>query len=168
MVLPRGDGAGPGEMLAVRLPRTRRSGFYGRNTVAPPLFHIFDLLPPESILPIAAQPKRRRACTPRWCRPETFRCEHCCKSRAAAAHNLSSKRRTSRACTGWVIFRATRSPGHGRCAALTSGRQRPALGACADWSANYLDAGRSRFCQDLGHGSSSQVHHRRSVGRIER
>jgi hypothetical protein len=33
------------------------------------------------------------------------------------------------------------------------GRQRPALGACANWGANCLDAGWSRFCQDLGDGS---------------
>src|SRR5262245_25578700 len=41
-------------------------------------------------------------------------------------------------------------------------------GACANWGANCLDAGWSRFCQDLGDGSPSQVHHRRSVGRVER
>ena len=69
---------------------------------------------------------------------------------------------------GRLIFRATRSRGHGRCAALPLGRQRPALGACANWGANCLDAGWSRFCQDLSDGSPSQVRHRRSVDRVER
>ena len=39
-----------------RTDGTPRPGSYGRNTAAPLLFHIFDLLPPEPILPIAAQP----------------------------------------------------------------------------------------------------------------
>ena len=48
------------------------------------------------------------------------------------------------------------------------GRQRPALSARVNWGANCLDAGWSRFCQDLGNGSPSQVHHRRSVDRVKR
>jgi membrane peptidoglycan carboxypeptidase len=39
-----------------RTDGTPRPGSYGRNTAAPLLFHIFDLLPPEPILLIAAQP----------------------------------------------------------------------------------------------------------------
>ena len=35
---------------------TPRPGSYGRNTAAPLLFHIFDLLPPEPVFPIATQP----------------------------------------------------------------------------------------------------------------
>src|SRR5215813_10215639 len=39
-----------------RTDGTPRPGSYGRNTAAPLMFHIFDLLPPEPILSIAAQP----------------------------------------------------------------------------------------------------------------
>src|SRR5262249_47225706 len=38
---------------------TPRPGSYGRNTAAPLLFHIFDLLPPEPAPPIAVQPPGR-------------------------------------------------------------------------------------------------------------
>jgi Membrane carboxypeptidase/penicillin-binding protein PbpC len=41
---------------AGRTDGTPRPGSYGRNTAAPLLFHIFDLLPPEPVFPIATQP----------------------------------------------------------------------------------------------------------------
>jgi hypothetical protein len=153
-----------------RTDGTPRPGSYGRNTAAPLLFHIFDLLPPEPALPIVAQRNPREPARRVGAALKRFIASadvvSTAANRAAPPSNLSSERRTSRTRPGWFILRTTRPRGEGRCASLPLGRQRLAFGSGAHRGANCLDARWSRFCQDLGDRSRTQVRDRRSVDRV--
>jgi hypothetical protein len=148
-----------------------RAGSYGRNTAAPLLFHIFDLLPPEPILPIAAQPNAGGPAR---------------RVDAALKHFIPSADAVSTAANREPPPRITFPPNGAHLMLAREGSSFAPLAleamggapayrwavngqplACANWGANCLDAGWSRFCQDLGDGSPSQVHHRRSLDRVE-